>query len=166
MNLLLLIFDDLRPVLGCYGNPAIDTPHIDRLAARGVTFTNAWTPCAICAPARATIFTGLPPDVHGVRTLKQGLRGTRPDVLTWPRHLRAHGWRTMRSGKVYHKVVPDCLVGLGHGDDDPHSWDVRHNPSGYELHSNGAYTNLTPWETHTVGTGGATALRRCWRTRM
>lgn len=63
----------------------------------------------------------------------------------------------MRSGKVCHKGVPDCLVERGDGDDDPYSWDVRHNLPGYELHSNGTYYNVTQWETHTAGTGGAVA---------
>ena len=54
-NVLLLIFDDLSPMLGCYGDLIAKTPHMDRLAARGVTFTNAHTPCAICcSPGRAT----------------------------------------------------------------------------------------------------------------
>jgi len=106
------------------------------------------------------LFTGLAPDVHGVTTLKDRLRGRIPDVLTWPQYLRQQGWVTMRSGKVYHKGVPDCLVDLGDGDDDPHSWDRKSNPSGYELHSNGAYHNATPWETHRAGTGGAIAWLR------
>ncbi len=132
-------------------------PNIRRLQARAVTFANAHTPCAICAPGRASLFTGLYPNTHGVTQLRHKLRGKIPDVLTWPQYLRQQGWFSMRSGKVYHKGVPDCLVGLSDGDDDPHSWDVKINPPGYELHSNGAYTNATPWETHTAGTGGAIA---------
>jgi arylsulfatase A-like enzyme len=159
-NLLLLIFDDLRGDFGMEGVPHEVMPHIRRLQRRGMTFSNAHTPCAICAPGRACLFTGLSPDTHGVTTLKQKLRGKLPDVLTWPQYLRQNGWRTMRSGKVYHKGVPDCLVALGDGDDDPHSWDWKRNPPGYELHSNGAYHNATPWETHRAGTGGAIAWLR------
>lgn len=159
-NLLLLIFDDLRGDFGIEAIPDAVIPNIRRLQRRAMSFTNAHTPCAICAPGRACFFTGLPPEAHGVTTLKQKLRGKLPDVLTWPQHLRRHGWSAMRSGKVYHKGVPDCLVNLGDGDDDPYSWDEKHNPPGYELHSNGVYHNATPWETHLAGTGGAIAWLR------
>jgi len=135
-------------------------PNIRRLQNRAMSFSEAHTPCAICAPGRACLFTGLNPDTHGVTTLKHKLREKLPDVLTWPQHFKKNGWHTMRAGKVYHKGVPDCLVNLGDGDDDPHSWDVKSNPSGYELHSNGEYFNATPWETHKAGTGGAIAWLR------
>lgn len=160
MNVLLMTFDDLRGDFGMADLPDRVIPNIRRLQKRAMTFTEAHTPCAICAPGRACLFTGLLPDTHGVTTLKQKLRGKLPDVLTWPQYLRQQGWHSMRSGKIYHKGVPDCLVGLGDGDDDPHSWDQKFNPPGYELHSNGAYTNATPWETHTAGTGGAIAWLR------
>jgi len=160
MNILLLIFDDLRADLGHPDIPDHLVPNIRRLQARGTTFTNAHTPCAICAPARASLFTGQSPDTHGVTTLQHKLKGKLPDVLTWPAALKRRGWFTMRSGKVFHKGVPDCLVGLGDGDDDSDAWTVKHNPSGYELHSNGSYHNATPWETHTAGTGGAIAWLR------
>lgn len=160
MNLLLFTFDDLRGDFGMTDVPDRVIPNIRRLQRRAMTFTEAHTPCAICAPARACLFTGLMPDTHGVTTLKQKLREKIPDVLTWPQYLRQQGWVTMRAGKVYHKGVPDCLVALGDGDDDPHSWDVKINPPGYELHSNGTYHNATPWETHTAGTGGAIAWLR------
>ena len=106
MNVLLIIFDDLAPTVGDYAEAK--TPNMDRLAARGVTFSNAYTPCAICAPGRACAFTGLRPDTHGVTTLSKKLRGKIPDVTTWPQALREQGWYTMRSGKVYHKGVPEC----------------------------------------------------------
>lgn len=160
MNLLLLIFDDLRGDFGMESVPDRVLPNIRRLQSRGLTFTNAHTPCAICAPGRACLFTGLQPDTHGVTTLKQKLRGKLPDVVTWPQYLRQQGWQSLRSGKVYHKGVPDCLVARGDGDDDPHSWDAKLNPPGYELHSNGTYYNATPWETHRAGTGGAIAWLR------
>jgi len=160
MNLLLFTFDDLRGDFGMAHVPDRVIPNIRRLQRRATTFSEAHTPCAICSPGRACLFTGLMPDTHGVTTLKQKLRGKRPDLITWPQYLRQNGWHTMRAGKIYHKGVPDCLVALGDGDDDPHSWDEKINPPGYELHSNGAYHNATPWETHTAGTGGAIAWLR------
>ena len=47
-----------RDLLGCYGHPSVETPNIDRLAERGTRFTNAYTNCPICVPARASLATG------------------------------------------------------------------------------------------------------------
>lgn len=52
--------------LGCYGNRDIETPHIDRLAAGGIRFTQAFANNAVCSPTRATFLTGLMPSQHGV----------------------------------------------------------------------------------------------------
>jgi arylsulfatase A-like enzyme len=52
--------------LGCYGNRDIDTPNIDRLAAGGIKFTQAFANNAVCSPTRATFLTGLMPCQHGV----------------------------------------------------------------------------------------------------
>ena len=52
--------------LGCYGNPDIQTPHIDRLAADGMLFSRAFASNAVCSPTRATYLTGLIPSQHGV----------------------------------------------------------------------------------------------------
>ena len=58
-NLLILMSDEhSRKALGCYGNPLLKTPNLDRLAARGTLFSNAYTPCPICVPARAAFATG------------------------------------------------------------------------------------------------------------
>src|SRR5688572_23063432 len=54
--------------LGCYGNPDIRTPHIDRLAADGVRFTRALASNPVCSPTRATFLTGLIPSQHGVHS--------------------------------------------------------------------------------------------------
>ena len=164
-NVLLLIFDDLGPLLGCYGDPIAKTPNIDRLAQRGVTFQNAHTPCAICSPGRATIFTGLRPDQHGVTQLSHQLRAKLPDLLTWPQALWARGWHTSGVGKVFHKGVPDGVSQPGneftnHGCGDVFSWDQFHSPSGLELSSNGIMRNYTPRDTHVVGVGGAISWLR------
>jgi arylsulfatase A-like enzyme len=66
-NVLLLIFDKCRAdVLGCYGHKGAETPNLDQLAASGVRFERAYTPQALCAPARASMLTGLYPHGHGV----------------------------------------------------------------------------------------------------
>ena len=58
-NLLIIMSDQhSRRMMGCYGNPLVQTPSLDRLAARGTRFTSCWTPSPVCIPARAAFATG------------------------------------------------------------------------------------------------------------
>src|SRR5262245_50998201 len=58
-NVVLILIDDLgRNDLGCYGSTYYRTPHIDRLAAQGMKFTDAYAACPVCSPTRASILTG------------------------------------------------------------------------------------------------------------
>lgn len=67
-NVLLLLFDKCRTdFIGCYGSPDAQTPNLDQLASSGVRFDRAYTPQALCGPARASMLTGLYPHAHGVR---------------------------------------------------------------------------------------------------
>ncbi|HEV2528776.1 MAG TPA: sulfatase-like hydrolase/transferase [Thermomicrobiales bacterium] len=64
-NILVLVTDQHRTdTLGCYGNDAVDTPALDGLAAAGTRFDRAFTPSAICTPARASLVTGVWPARH------------------------------------------------------------------------------------------------------
>ncbi len=80
-NIVVLMSDQQRlDTVSCYGlNEVCQTPHIDALAARGVRFDAAFTPTAICSPARASFYTGLYPHKHGVTAnglcLREGVRG-------------------------------------------------------------------------------------------
>ena len=80
-NVVVLMSDQQRlDTVSCYGlNEVCQTPHIDALAARGVRFDSAFTPTAICSPARASFYTGLYPHKHGVTAnglcLREGVRG-------------------------------------------------------------------------------------------
>lgn len=66
-NVVLIMTDNHGAwTLGCYGNPDIKTPHIDRLAAEGVLFTRCYANNAVCSPTRASLLTGLMPCQHGV----------------------------------------------------------------------------------------------------
>jgi arylsulfatase A-like enzyme len=57
-NFLVVMSDEhTRNILGCYGNSHVKTPNMDRLAARGTLFKNAYTPCPICVPCRASFAT-------------------------------------------------------------------------------------------------------------
>jgi len=66
-NVLLILADDLAAwMLGCYGNPEIKTPNIDRLARMGTRFLNSFVCSPICSPSRATLFSGRAPQQHGI----------------------------------------------------------------------------------------------------
>jgi len=68
-NLVFILTDNQGAwTLGCYGNPDIRTPHIDRLAAEGIRFTRALSCNPVCSPTRATFLTGLIPSQHGVHS--------------------------------------------------------------------------------------------------
>lgn len=67
-NVLLVLFDKCRAdAIGCYGDAAPQTPRIDEIAASGIRFDRAYTPQALCGPARASMLTGLYPHAHGLR---------------------------------------------------------------------------------------------------
>ena len=66
-NILFVLADDYGAwAMGCAGNPEVKTPHLDRLAARGVRFDNCFCASPVCSPARASIMTGKNPSQHGV----------------------------------------------------------------------------------------------------
>ncbi|MCG6948824.1 MAG: sulfatase [Acidobacteria bacterium] len=106
-NVLFIAVDDLRAELGCLGSPHIKTPNIDRIAARGVTFTRAYCQQAVCNPSRASLMTGLRPDSTRVWDLRTDFRDTIPDVVTLPQHFKRHGYFTTAVGKIYHNTLPD-----------------------------------------------------------
>ena len=84
-NLVFILADDLRAdAMGCAGNPVLLTPHLDRLAADGVRFANAFVTTPICCVSRASILTGQYARRHGVndfRTQIRDLDATYPGVL-------------------------------------------------------------------------------------
>ena len=62
LNVLFVAVDDLKPAIGCYGDPLAKTPNLDRLAARGVVFNRAYCQQAVCSPSRSSLMTGRRPD--------------------------------------------------------------------------------------------------------
>ena len=66
-NLLFLYADQHRAdVMGCAGNDVVVTPHLDRLAAEGVRFTDCYTVSPVCSPSRTSVLTGVHVPIHGV----------------------------------------------------------------------------------------------------
>ena len=106
-NILFIAVDDLRPSIGCYGDTLAITPNIDRLAERGVRFGQAHCQVAVCNPSRASLMTGLRPDMLGVWTLPIHFREAKPKAVTLPQWLRRHGYTAVGHGKIYHNPTPD-----------------------------------------------------------
>lgn len=106
-NFLFVAIDDLRPELGCYGSPIAQTPTMDRLASQGLIFNRAYCQEAICRPSRASLMTGTRPETTGLFHNYVALRELRPNVLTLPQHLIAHGYETVYCGKIFHRGDTD-----------------------------------------------------------
>jgi iduronate 2-sulfatase len=117
-NVLLICVDDLKPLLGCYGNKVIKSPNIDRLAARGAVFERAYCNQAVCAPSRNALLTGVRPSTLGIYDLGTNFREAVSNAVTLPQYFKQHGYRTEALGKIFH---------VGHGNhEDPASWSVPH----------------------------------------
>ncbi len=117
-NVLFIAADDLRNDLGCYGHPEVKTPHLDALAARGITFDRAYCQQAVCNPSRASLLTGLRPDTLKIWDLPTHFRQARPNIVTLPQAFKQHGYFAQNIGKIFHNWRQDAYKG------DPQSWSV------------------------------------------
>ena len=100
-NVLFIAVDDLKPLLGCYGDSHVHSPNIDRLANRGTVFLNAHCQQAVCGPSRVSLLTGLRPDTTRVYDLKTRFRDILPDAITIPQHFKANGYESIGLGKIF-----------------------------------------------------------------
>jgi choline-sulfatase len=109
-----------RRVAGCYGDPVAQTPNIDRLAARGVRFENAYCPAPSCVPSRMSAFTGQHPYEQSCWTSQDHLSSDRP---TWMHALGAAGYRPTLVGRM-NSVGPDQMHGFAErlGGDAETNW--------------------------------------------
>ena len=106
-NVLFIAVDDLRPVLGCYGDTKVKTPNLDALAARGAVFRRAYCQLPSCLPSRTSVLTGLRPETTGVLTNGDAnFRSRFPDHVSLPQHFKSHGAFCMSFGKMFHRQDP------------------------------------------------------------
>lgn len=102
-NVLFIAIDDLRDWVGYLGNKQVKTPHLDRLAARGVHFIHGYCASPCCNPSRAALLTGMRPGTSGVYNNNDDWRNIVPEgTVTLPLHFKNHGYHVVGAGKIYH----------------------------------------------------------------
>lgn len=146
-NVLLIVVDDLRPELGCYGSALAKSPNIDKLAQRGVRFDRAYCQYPVCNPSRVSFLTGLRPDATRVLGNELHFRKVLPDITTLPQLFRENGYFTASLGKIFHRGL--TMEDLRPEMDDPKSWTVARYFQATEAGLRGEGRNLTggklPW---------------------
>ena len=116
-NFIIFIGDDISwNDLGCYGHPAIRSPNIDKLAAQGIRFTNAYLTASSCSPSRTSIISGRYPHNTGAAELHTPLPA---DIPTFPGQLKKAGYYTASSGKWH--MGPDAKKDFDLVIEEPHN---------------------------------------------
>lgn len=114
-NMLIVMSDEHNPkMMGCAGHPLVKTPHLDALAARGTRFSEAYTNCPICVPARASFATGRYVHEHGYWDNAIAYDGR---IQGWGHRLQEAGYRVESIGKLHYRH-----------EDDPVGLDKQHLP--------------------------------------
>lgn len=116
-NVLFIAVDDMKDWVNCLGGYEGDvyTPNIDRLAKRGMLFTNAHCVSPKCAPSRAAIMTGLKPSTTGLYENQHWWYPNFPKMVTIPVRFRQSGYLVYGSGKIFHHTA---------GNNPPRQWNA------------------------------------------
>ena len=124
-DVLFIAIDDLNDWVGVLGgHPQAITPNIDALAARGLVFTNAHAPAAICNPSRTALMLSLRPSTTGIYENDPSWLDHEhlADQPTIPRYFRDHGYRTLGAGKIFHAHTYSMDAFKGYH--DARAWDA------------------------------------------
>ncbi|XP_029463613.1 iduronate 2-sulfatase isoform X2 [Rhinatrema bivittatum] len=119
MNVLLIVVDDLRTSLGCYGDTVVKSPNIDQLASRSLVFKNAYVQQAVCAPSRVSFLTGRRSNTTRLYDVNSYWRAHAGNYTTIPQYFKENGYTTASVGKVFHPGISS-----NYSDDYPLSWSV------------------------------------------
>jgi len=154
-NIVLIMTDQQRwDTLGCCGYEHMMTPHIDRLAGRGVAFNCAFAQGAMCGPSRASIVSGQYVHTHGVERNEAWLA---PEQPNWIERLRVGGYRTINIGKMHtapirlpcgfeHRlVVENKNYQQGHHGPDPDDYDLFLAAHGLKRPALTYYRDIPNW---------------------
>ena len=118
-DVLFISIDDLNDWVGPLGgHPQANTPNIDRLAAQGMVFANAYAPSMLCNPSRTAIMTGISPASSGVYTNGTDWRrtSTLQGIPTIPRYFQDNGYLTTGAGKLFHSSTYNPWAYFGYND--------------------------------------------------
>lgn len=104
-NVLFIIADDLRPELGCYGIPSVQTPNIDRLARQSLLFERAYCNIPVSGASRACLFTGMYPQYPDRFTSFDAWASEDcPSAIPLSQWFTQNGYYTVSNGKVFHNL--------------------------------------------------------------
>ncbi len=127
-NVLFLLVDDLRPEFGAYGVAQARTPHLDALAASASVFERAVCNVPVCGASRASMMTGLRPDVSRFLDYTARIDEDAPGATTLFGHFKSAGYHTLGMGKVLHFADDHA------GDWSEPFWDARPEPGSPDRH--------------------------------
>jgi iduronate 2-sulfatase len=113
-NVLFFMADDMRVELGCYGSMfGAQTPNLDALARAGVRFDRNYCQYPLCNPSRSSFLTNRHPTTTMVLGNRTNFRPAHPDWISLPQLFKENGYRSLRTGKIFHDIY-----------DDPKAWTV------------------------------------------
>ncbi|MCU0857948.1 MAG: sulfatase-like hydrolase/transferase, partial [Pontiellaceae bacterium] len=140
-NVLLIVIDDLRTELDCYGEKGLHTPNIDRLAHKGMLFHNAYDQYPVCNPSRSSFLSGLRPEETGILNNEIPFRRLHPEMVVFPQLFRQNGYYTAGLGKIFHLGVN--TAGEKVLFEDPQSWEFFFDGKITDIGRQGEGRNLT-----------------------
>lgn len=139
LNVLMIIIDDLAPVISSYGGP-VSTPALDQLAARGTRFTHNYANAPVCGASRASLLSGLAPTATRFLSYDSRLDQEVDDAVSLPGYFRQQGWHTVANGKVF-DVIADSEAGWSEPVWSPEDVWYGKEPDGRGEHLQAAYIN-------------------------
>ena len=151
-NILWITSEDNSPYLGCYGDKLAQTPHLDRLAAQGVRYRNAFANAPVCSTARTTLITGMYASSLGVHNHRSSVAIPATFKL-YPEHLRAAGYYCTNNSKTDYNVAQRRDI-----------WDESSSQAHYKNRASGqpffaVFNITTSHESQVAPKAGKTAFR-------